>query len=330
MKLTKHVTLNENRIRKIAEVIRNLPDAKGLNFYSFDTPNGTVIADDMYPSRNNSHAIDFFFFAVLHQHGFWFGNHNGYKQPILGTLERKKGIKGSDLLWKVLKRALDKDPDIMSVERLASITPKEFACLFSDDDGPIPFPDWKRRYMLTHKYAEYLLHNKLTPTKIVQRADASKRSLSKFKTLMRRVPGFKDPFKKKTYLLAMIMAERPERFLTITDPESWEPIVDYHLMRLALRTGMVNVEDWKIRDHLSGRLWVSSITEALIRRATFDAVKMVMELSEKPMAFVDHAFWSGRKFCPEMTEPNCVECIFRDACGQHTELFQPVYRTLNY
>ena len=49
-----------------------------------------------------------------------------------------------------------------------------------------------------------------------------------------------DPFEKKANLLRMILACRPERFV---DNHQYGPVVDYHVMRLLIRTGVIPFQE---------------------------------------------------------------------------------------
>jgi endonuclease III len=140
---------------------------------------------------------------------------------------------------------------------------------------------------------------------------------------------------KKNLLLAMSLANRPEQFLNVDpdDPE-WRPIVDYHLMRIAGRTGMVNTspsdEGELLRETMEARQWVAKDEHDDVREATFHAVARLIEQSGQPMHVIDHALWSARKYCPEMEDPKCDECFLKDVCEQNRERFQPVFRTTAY
>ena len=127
----------------------------------------------------------------------------------------------------------------------------------------------------------------------------------------------------------MILANRPEKFLKVEPDESWPPIVDYHLMRVALRLGLISLTllEWH---RLVRRVWVDDFREEKIRRATFDSIRKIIELSGKPMSEIDFLMWDARRYCPEMTIPDCPKCVFNDVCQKQVELFQPVFRTTNY
>lgn len=145
--------INIAQINTVASFLKHLPDSgHGLNFYSFGSGDKEIIAFDMYPVLNDPQAVNFFFFVCLHQYGFWHGDEQGYVEPLFGLIDGKKA-KGSDLLWKAAKKALDKNPIVFEPEQLASIDPEKiWSDIFVDDSGPISFPDSEIRINLTHLF----------------------------------------------------------------------------------------------------------------------------------------------------------------------------------
>lgn len=327
-----NVQINKQQIQKVADVIKNMPlGDSGLNFYSFKKGDTEIIASDMYPSLNNPKTTDFFSFACLHQFGFWHGNKDGYEKPLIG-IKTGKESKGSDLLWKSLKSALDKDESVFDPNNLANMSEEKLAHeVFIDDNGTIPFKDFYRRLEITRAYGKWLEENKTNPKQIVEVSNNTDAPLKSFLDTMQQIPGFsQDPLKKKSLLLAMTLANRPEKFLNAKDPENWQPILDYHLMRLALRMGLVEIKDGKERTLNENRMWANHESEQIIRKAAYEAVQELIQLSGKPMSFVDNVMWMARRYCPEMTEPECPKCIFSIPCKKNTKLFQPVLRTIDY
>ena len=146
------------------------------------------------------------------------------------------------------------------------------------------------------------------------------------------LPGYaEDPLAKKANLLAVILANRPERFLDLRDPETITPIVDYHLMRSCLRTGCVEILDDDLRGRIERRAWVDEAEEEEIRASCFAAIQSLVDLSGLTQAAVDGFFFSNaRKVCVEVEDAQCDECVAAHACAQRTTLFQPVIRTTAY
>ena len=150
-------------------------------------------------------------------------------------------------------------------------------------------------------------------------------------TTLAEIPGYaEDPLQKKAMLLAIVLENRPERFLKVADPESAVPIIDYHLQRSALRTGLVRVADPALRKKLEARELLSEAEEGRVRAATYAAIGKLIARSGLSAAAVDWFFFQNRTRCPETTEPKCAECPVQAICARATRLFQPVFRTTAY
>jgi hypothetical protein len=132
----------------------------------------------------------------------------------------------------------------------------------------------------------------------------------------------------------VVLRQRPEGFLPALHPESLHddapPIVDYHVQRTSLRTGIVAVHDPDLRSALQGRQVIAADEEDAVRRATFEAVTRLAARSGRDMGAVDWFLFQMRHRCPEMTKPQCAECPANSACAKSTGLFQPVFRTTAY
>lgn len=339
-KASERPRIDLRRIKRFADLIETLPRPRPLNFYSFLGHNGLeIVASDMYPPQNAPGTIDFFFFACIHQYGFWHGKER-YEEPLYGVLDGKK-VKGSDLLWKLLLRAQKNDAGIFTPERLATMWLSEYCRIFSDDNGPIPLFISDERYDLSRAYGAWFAESRLsgcrTPAELVLFAKEHPKPLATLRTILTHerdgIPGYReDPLHKKALLLLMALANRPERFIIPEDDFAWDPIIDYHLMRLDLRMGHVILpRAWRTEN--AERHFTAAERERAIREADYRANQALLELL-KPrgitMSEIDVIKWMARKFCPETEVPNCGACTFRSVCAQNTERFQPVIRTTAY
>jgi hypothetical protein len=148
---------------------------------------------------------------------------------------------------------------------------------------------------------------------------------------MDQVGGYKeDPLRKKSVLLAMILAQRPERFLQIGSDEHVPPVIDYHLMRSCLRIGLLGIVEAELDAKLRARQLLEPEEEWAVRYAAYEAIQALAERSGKSMGAVDWFFFNARRRCPEMTEPDCAHCQVDPVCAHRKELFQPVIRTSFY
>jgi len=228
-------------------------------------------------------------------------------------------------------KALEKNPKVFSPEHLAEITQNElFEEIFADDNGPIPFPDRFARLEMTRDFGKWFMEKGIKPSDIIQSAGKAGKPLRRLLDRLKKIPGYnEDPLEKKNLLLAMTMANRPERFIEVRDFYNWLPVVDYHLMRVALRLGLVDLHKNEIYEN-EKRQFVSAETENDVRTSVFDAVVFLIRESGRSMSFIDELMWSARKYCPEMEEPDCSKCVFANVCKKRTKLFQPVFRTTYY
>lgn len=142
--------------------------------------------------------------------------------------------------------------------------------------------------------------------------------------------GYKeDPLRKKSSLLAILLQQRPEKFLADDEVDA-PPIVDYHIMRSCLRTGLIDVKDEQLANKLVGRELLSEAEESAVRMAAHSTIEQLVERSGKSMGAVDWFFFQARKRCPEMTEPLCSQCVVDPVCAHRKSLFQPVRRSSFY
>ncbi|MBI4158002.1 MAG: hypothetical protein HY505_00030 [Candidatus Yanofskybacteria bacterium] len=310
--------VNMEMVEKVAKKIKELPiSGTALTFTE----------GNMYPPAGDDGALDYFFATVMQDYGFWLGDERGYVKPLYGEVGGKK-LKGADLLWTLSMRVYGEGgPEFFNPENLAWLSFPRF-CVWLPEE--FEFQDKIDRYRMAVGYGQYCIVNSVDPATMISIANHSTWPLRSFLNLSSTLPGYdQDLLLKKNLLLAMILANRPERFLKVGPEEKWPPIADYHLMRVSLRLGIVEPDPQEY-ELLSRRTWVSGETENSVRSAVYDAVNMVIELSGRTMSEVDFLLWSARRYCPEMEAPNCSKCVFDSVCAKRIELFQPVFRTTSY
>jgi len=181
-------------------------------------------------------------------------------------------------------------------------------------------------------YGTDMLSMGLTPQAIIEQSNKSSKPLKTFLSIMDHIGGYKeDPLRKKSSLLALILIERPEKFLSILEDEEIQPVVDYHAMRFCLRTGLVDIVGSSLRKKIANRELVSFEEEWIIRHACYIAIQRLVDVSGLSGGAVDNiTFTYNRKHCPEMTNPICERCAMNPSCAHCKELFQPVIRTTFY
>lgn len=345
--------INHEQTRKIGELLKTNEPKPSLNFYSYTLPDGTeVIEDTKQPPLNHPATIDFLFAVIMQDYGFWLGSDNiasstgehaanGYITPLWAMAGGKR-LKGSDFLWTVSMGVLKVWEDFFCPQNLAIADNDTIEWWLADDAGRVPFPDFSQRASLARDYGRDMMRNHLSARNIVGEANKSAQPLKKFLQSISHLPGYQgDPLQKKPLLLAMALANRPEHFLHVPpDDPDWRPIIDYHLMRLALRTGMVDPGNWLphvearcVKPEKPGEIKTPYIPlegEQEIREKVFQAIQEVATISGKSPVQLDFTLWDARRYCPEIEVPNCPACPFTGECQKRTNLFQPVRRTTWY
>jgi len=310
---------NPTQIQRISKMVAALDEASPFNFISPELP-----------PAHHPKSLDYFFAVTLQQFSFWNEQNNRYHTPLVAPLG---GVsqKGAFYLFDAYKRRLESDADFCSPARQANLSRAELLEIFKADDGSDPMPALDLHLEMANAYGRDMLALHLTPETVLQKAQASATPLATLISILDNVGGYKeDPLRKKSGLLALILNQRPESFLTFADGEQVEPVIDYHLMRSCLRVGLVDILPEELKTKITNRELISPADEWAIRLTAYRAIEEVVALSGKSTGAVDWFFFGARKRCPEMTEPECALCQIDSVCTHRKELFQPVLRTTFY
>ena len=283
-----------------------------------------------FPAVGDPHALDFFFAATLQQFGFWTQAAGRYASPMIAALGGHS-LKGSDYLWAAYRRWMESQPAGLGPAGQARLTADELLAHVRSDDGRDPMPAVELHLELARAYGRDMIAMGWTAAGIVEAANAAASPLADFLRRLDHVGGYKeDPLRKKSALLATILQQRPERFLRQGQHEVAPPIVDYHVQRSCLRTGLVVVPDEDLRTRLIARQTLAPADERAVRDACAAAVRELQRQSGRSMGAVDYLLFTARERCPETTEPECARCSLDPACAHDKALFQPVLRTTFY
>jgi hypothetical protein len=154
----------------------------------------------------------------------------GYRDPHL--VDGQGPYAGSELMWAAALRT----PRRLRAAQLREICADDVAELFRVDAETVAGPE--RRAALWRELAAGLEREYAGSAQAL--LDAGSGRLGGPGGLLARLAGFQayaDPLQKKAQLLAKICARRG--WFEVTDPEAWEVSADNVLMRLALRSGLV-------------------------------------------------------------------------------------------
>ena len=307
------------QIEIIARQIANLDEVRAHNFMGPDQPD-----------LNAPGALDLFFALTLQQFSFWTIKDGHYHEPMIAPIVGKL-LKGSSYISHAYYRAYQNNPAFLTVEGQASCSREQFLAVLRSDEGEDVMPAVDLHHQLANAYGREMLALGETPQSIVDKANASPTPLRTFLELICRVSGYKeDSLRKKATLLALILNQRPEQYLPYGPGEAAPPVIDYHLMRSCLRTGLIKIVDETLYQKVAARQVISFSEEEPIRQAAYDAIDEVSRLSGKSIGAVDYYFFNARLRCPEMSEPQCELCALDPICAKRKDLFQPVIRTTFY
>jgi len=317
--LDPRAALDDDQIDRMAGLLRSLPDVTSFDF-----------TGELFPEVGEPEAVEWFGAATLGQFGFWYERDGRYRGPMIAPIDGALR-KGSDYLWAVYRRWQADALDPFSPPALASLDRATWLRLTRSDHKEQPFPDDNLWIDASRAYGRTLISLAPGISELVAFAAGRHRPVRSLLTLLDHVGGYReDPLRKKAALLCVILRQRPEHFLPVAPDDDVPPIVDYHVQRSCLRTGMVRPVDPRLRSHLVDRLIVDESEESAIRRAAFAAVARLSVMSGRDMGAVDWFLFQMRHRCPEMTRPDCAACPADPVCGHHTTLFQPVFRTTAY
>lgn len=116
--------------------------------------------------------------------------------------------------------------------------------------------------------------------------------------------AFSDPFRKKSSFLLKLLTDANLYFYK--DPECIEPIVDYHMQRVFLRSGTVEVSSAELYKNLVKKKPL--VSDAVIRQATQRAMKQIAREAGLDLLTLNDIFWPlGRSCC--LDNPLCVSGI---------------------
>lgn len=119
--------------------------------------------------------------------------------------------------------------------------------------------------------------------------------------LLEEFEAFRDPLRKKSTFFIKLGID--SQLLSLKDEDNIIPIMDYHMQRVLLRTGCVEIHDVKLFNSLVRRIPLES--DALIRESCVKALSVISKHSGFHILTMNDIFWPlGRSCCNE----NCL-CV---------------------
>ncbi|NLG50527.1 MAG: hypothetical protein GX552_10500 [Chloroflexi bacterium] len=239
-------------------------------------------------------------------------------RTLQGTLDGA-WYRGWDYMVRAARRRMAETPDYFMAARLAQMDGAALRGLFSDD-GVAEHSTLDRideRVAQWHDAARLLLEQ--YGGDVMNLYEAAGRRLRGEGGILARLSAaqaYSDPVEKKSFLL--IMFTHKCGAWQVDDLTNLKVAIDYHIMRIALRSGMVRVEDADLARQLVARQPVSAEQDNLVRVAVRDACDLLIEYSRHSVFEVDNILWMiGRNCCFYDYDPICGEhgCWRKEECS---------------
>lgn len=326
--------LNKEQTEKIGEIVKTLRFNPG--FYKRD-----------FLSVESPHKMAMYFYAV------------GICHQTYQLANPALNLYGWDFLEFGFLDILHTNPDLLIAEKLVLLSQKELIKkikpFFAEDNdaGKCTLDRLEERADLWLDMAQQLhekhngkVENIFSDTKLKESEDAEilYQPLSQFQ-------AYADPLKKKSSFLLKLLSDA--RLLTLPKLKNLVPIMDYHMQRVLLRTGCVEITNKKLKQQLLNKQAVSSDTE--IRLACIEAMNLIAKTSGIPLFQMNDIFYMlGRSCCNESTlctdhiceKTPCSltkalalssheQCIFQSVCkgagnAEYRNYWQPIVTTHYY
>lgn len=217
----------------------------------------------------------FFMVSIDHRTG------RGFSSTIGGV-----AFEGAELLWKLGELKWRVDKAFFNPQRMAKVSASEVKGWLKAPSGAV-IKGPALRAALLRDAAGWLM--KLWRGSVLELAEEAQGSSRRLIELIRPIKAFNDPVAKKAYLLIKLL-ERA-RLLKVVDGEELRVPVDNHVMRVALRLGLIEAP---LKPHEVPRLGLDVRLRMMVREA-WRAVTARASLN--PLVLDDLLWALGRTVC---------------------------------
>jgi hypothetical protein len=297
------VEIGELRLEIHADQVARL----GKHLLALDwKPAGFATFEAALPSSEPAQLADFFFFNSALLFDFY-----GLETELDGRY-----LKGSDLFFAFARRQARRDPDFFTAARLASLAVAEYQSLYAPDHDPAHslINRAEERVRILRDLAQGLRRDYAGSTLALLSACDHRLHSPDGAGLLDRLAafeGYADPHFKKAFVF--LKALESLDLWQARDRENLFIPVDYHLIRMALRTGLVAVTDAHLAEQLRTQAPAGQADDWEIREVVKRAYKALEEDTGINVFLLDEIFWTiGRSCCHYARPPRCASCDFTD------------------
>ena len=255
------------------------------------------------PDAPRRQVMSYFLVMVAMDHRLSRGRRQ-YEAYIGGELYH-----GADLLYRLGTKKLREDPGFFEAERLAKVTEDDVRAWLTvkGDDGRVAFPPDAavRAELLRDLGLKLLALFDGDPMNVILRSGGYlRRGVGEgFIDLLKAFKAYQDPVEKKAFLLAKFIERRG--VVRFQDPQNKEVPVDNHLTRIALRTGIVEVDQGTLARIARG-IPFEPQEDVLLRLAVRMAYRVVAQEAGVDPFLMDDFLWAFGRKCCTFDSPSCV------------------------
>lgn len=220
--------------------------------------------------------------------------------------------KGADLLYKLGIRMYLSNPNFFTPEHLSRIGVDEVLSWLSYGGASPPDP-YTRTILLKDLGSKIITLFNGDPTTIIKLSNGYLRREDGYGLLdlLRIFKAYSDPVEKKSMLLVKFLSYRG--ILNVVDKENIRVPVDNHLTRIALRLGIVVLEDY-LEEKVLKEVEVSYDEDILIRFSVREAYRILSQQANLNPLHLDDFLWNfGRSICLRGS-PKCSLCSLNNVC----------------
>jgi hypothetical protein len=269
------------------------------------------------------------FFAIGNCINFRFWSlDRGQVVPAAGEIDGT-WHRGAMYMWRCLRRAVSRE-DLVPMDALAlrGFSDADFDRIFADDRGVNPLDTGRQERILNLRNLGEVLTERWDGA-FFNLIGAANGSLVRFAQLSQEIRAFDDPLFKLTMVNAIVHSGS-EIVRFDDDPL---PAIDYHLVRQALRQGLLSPGS-DLRRKLVGRVQLTDFEGYELRRAALSAYIALSEKTGLSGDRIDNLYWQNRVNCSD--SPVCLDpatadrCPFIAACARQVEFDLPIEITRYY
>jgi len=231
---------------------------------------------------------------------------------------------GADLLYALGIQQFKADPFFFSASKMASISDEAVETWLSVKTPQKVITIYKpqERAMLLRDMGSALLKwGYKSSLDVLQQSDGYliREDGTGLLQLLEKFRAYNDPIRKKSYLWIKFVTGRG-----LFEVKNWDHLavpVDNHLTRIALRTGIINIQDSEITRRLSAEAPFTLAEDLELREAVRDAFTEIFHGIPLNFRELDDLFWVlGRSHCIHSKNPLCQGYVHNSKCQLMVEL----------